>query len=414
MTAQLGLGGCRCNGDLRPSEGSSTGGSGGLGSAGTTGGSGGQLPDGGSAGGTENCACVGTDSVQVATLTGSGAQGYVDGPPATSEFSTPWGLAVGADGDVYVVDTYNYRIRRVDLQGNVSTFAGSDAGGTFTNGPALHAGFFSPYAIATATTGAFYVSDACEVRELDAEGNVSTLAGNGSLGHVDGPATEAEFCSTTGIAVDAAGNVYVGDLGGCAAGEGGSIRIIDPSGNVTTLAGNGGYAVVDGTGGPQGTAEFRAPDGLAVDGAGNVYVVDTPLEGTNATQGAVIRRIDAAGNVTTIAGDGVPACVDGSSAATAFFGTAGLAIDATGTLYVAEFYSDVIRRIDPSGAVTTLAGCGDAQAASGAIVNPGGGRTNGPGPVARFYGPWGIAVAADGTLYVTDSGNNLLRSVTGS
>lgn len=212
---------------------------------------------------------------------------------------------------------------------------------------------------------------------------VSTLAGNSAAGQANGTGTNASFSSPQGTAVDAAGNVYVTDAFNHL------IRKITPAGVTTTLAGTGtlGFA-----GGTSATAQFYSPQGIAVDATGNVYVSD---QGNNA-----IYKITGT-TVTILAGDGTAGSSNGTGSAARFNSPQGLAVDATGNIYVADRGNNRIRKITPAGVVTTFAGTG----ATGFI--DGDGVT-----VAIFNRPTGIAADAAGNLYVTDQGNVALRKIT--
>ncbi len=233
-------------------------------------------------------------------------------------------------------------------------------------------------------------------------GNVGTLAGGGCAGctiagYINAQGTSAEFWGPGGLAVDGAGNVYVGDVGNS------MVRKIDPSGNVSTLAGGGcagctiaGYINAQGT-----SAEFFGPEGLAVDGAGNVYVSDTFNN--------LIRKIDPSGNVTTVAGGGCAGCtiagyINGQGANAEFNWPGEIAVDSSGNVYVADGWNNVIRKIDPSGYVSTVAGGGCA----GCTIA---GYANGQGTSAEFDEPWGLVLDGSGNLYVADVLNNMIRKI---
>ncbi|HUB09657.1 MAG TPA: NHL repeat-containing protein [Myxococcales bacterium] len=285
----------------------------------------------------------------VTTLAGSGQPGYADGSPGpngTARFDTPFGVGVDAHGDVFVADTFNQRIRRIDPSGNVTTVAGNGQAASVdgTGGPSGTASFDYPFDVAADGAGNLYVTDALSnrIRKIDSSGNVTTLAGNGTAGYADGtggPTGTAEFSYPYGIAVDALGNVFVGDT------NNDRIREIDPLGNVTTLAGNGTKGSVDGSGGPGGTAEFHDPLGVAVDAAENVYVADG--------DGERLRLIDASGDVTTLAGNGTPGFVDGvggpSDTAELDFPD-GIAVDQSGNVYVGDSNSSSVRVLGPRAA----------------------------------------------------------------
>jgi sugar lactone lactonase YvrE len=209
---------------------------------------------------------------------------------------------------------------------------------------------------------------------------VHLLAGDGQDGVLDGVAPASRFSDPYGVAIGPRGAIYVAD-----GGEANRIRIVQPDGAVSTLAG-GKEGFVDGLG---AAAAFNTPSAIALDHLGNLYVADT---GNHA-----IRRIAPGGAVTTLAGNGSPGYVDGIGRAAQFNGPVGIAVDDAGIVYVADTYNDRIRRIAPDGTVTTLAGTGKPN------------LFDGPGPAAAFDTPSALAVDHDGNLYIADTGNNAVR-----
>jgi sugar lactone lactonase YvrE len=209
---------------------------------------------------------------------------------------------------------------------------------------------------------------------------VHLLAGDGQDGVLDGAAPVSRFSDPYGVAIGPRGAIYVAD-----GGEANRIRIVQPDGAVSTLAG-GKEGFVDGLG---AAAAFNTPSAIALDHLGNLYVADT---GNHA-----IRRIAPGGAVTTLAGNGSPGYVDGIGRAAQFNGPVGIAVDDAGIVYVADTYNDRIRRIGPDGTVTTLAGTGKPN------------LFDGPGPAAAFDTPSALAVDHDGNLYIADTGNNAVR-----
>ncbi|UVW28023.1 NHL repeat-containing protein [Massilia sp. H6] len=211
---------------------------------------------------------------------------------------------------------------------------------------------------------------------------VTALAGDGIPGTLDGPAAGSRFSDPFGVAFDSRGTLHVAD-----AGDSNRIRTLAPDGTVATLAG-GREGFRDGAG---TAASFHTPSALAFDHAGNLYVADT---GNHA-----IRKIAPGGGVTTLAGNGMPGGLDGVGRAASFHGPVGIAVDAAGTVYVADTYNDRIRRIARDGSVSTVAGSGQP------------GMADGLGTAASFDTPSAIAVALDGTLYVADTGNHAIRKI---
>jgi len=265
----------------------------------------------------------------VSTLAGSGTKGFADGAGTAAQFSYPTGVAVDASGNVYLADQENHRIRKITAGGVVSTLAGSGIDG-FADGTGTAAQFRYPTGVAVDASGNVYVADQDNhrIRKITAEGVVSTVAGSGSAGFADGTGAAAQFQYPYGVAVDATGSIYVADL------YNHRIRKITAGGVVSTLAGSGIDGFADGTG---TAAQFRYPAGVAVDVAGNVYVVDQINNR--------IRKITAEGVVSTLAGSGTKGFADGTGTAAQFSSPYGVAVDATGSIYVADTNNHCIRKI---------------------------------------------------------------------
>jgi hypothetical protein len=268
----------------------------------------------------------------------------------------------------------------------VTTLAGTASAAGNTNGPGTAARFDGPTGVAVDGYGRVFVTDAGgTVRRISSLG-VTTFAGSGVFGSADGPGSTAQFDAPVGVAVDGDGNVYVGDEGNH------TIRKITARRRVTTLAGLAGMqGSADGTG---ATARFNFPAGAAVDSAGNVFVADEA--------NFVIRKVSPAGNVTTLAGTaGARGHADGTGPAAQFEVPTSVAVDGTGNVYVADFGAHTIRKITPTGVVTTLAGSADVP-----------GSADGMGAAARFNRPTGVAVDGAGNVYVTDTNNATVRKIT--
>src|SRR5215831_17978682 len=222
----------------------------------------------------------------VSTWAGTGAPGFRDAASLNQAiFADPFGVAIGPDRTIYVADAGdNNRIRKITPDQKVETFAGGGKE-AFADGPGLEAAFNTPSGFAIDVAGNLYVADTGNnrIRKISTQGVVSTLAGDGTAGYADGPAAQAKFDGPIGVAVDKAGNVFVADT------YNDRVRLISPSGQVTTLAGAKGPGYADG---PAATALFDTPCGLAVKPDGSVIVADT---GNHR-----LRRISAEGNVSTV------------------------------------------------------------------------------------------------------------------
>ncbi|MGZ3822520.1 MAG: NHL repeat-containing protein, partial [Mucilaginibacter sp.] len=291
---------------------------------------------------------------------------------------------VDAAGNVYVTDEGNSVIRKIDPALNVTTFAGTPNVIGSANGVDTVASFNKPFGIAVDASGNVYVADAGnnQVRAITPAGLVSTFAGTGAAGTVNGLDT-ATFNSPLSVTVDGSGNVYVADYGNDL------IRKISPAGVVSTLAGTGAAGADNGAG---TKATFNLPEGVAVDGSGNVYVADN---GNN-----LIRKITPDGTVSTLAGSGSAGSANGTGVAASFNSPFGIAVDASGNVYVADAGNNQIRKISPAGVVTTFAGSGIK------------GAGNATGAAASFNTPSGVAVDAAGNVYVADENNNMIRKIT--
>lgn len=207
-----------------------------------------------------------TKYAQPSFLAGGAPLGIINGAASSASFANPVAIARDQSGNIYVVAYYENLIRKINSSGQVTTFAGSGKYGS-DNGTGTAASFNYPEGIATDAAGNVYVSDAGNnlIRKITQAGVVTTLAGSGYFGKDNGTGTAASFGYPGGLATDAAGNVYVADQGN------NLIRKIDPTGVVSTLAGSGNWGYADGTG---TAASFSYPSGVATDAAGNVYVAD--------------------------------------------------------------------------------------------------------------------------------------------
>jgi sugar lactone lactonase YvrE len=287
----------------------------------------------------------------VSTLAGlAGITGSADGTGNAARFNNPSDVAVDSVGNIYVADSRNHTIRMVTPGGVVSTLAGLAYQG---NAPST----YEPYTF-------------------------TTLAGYAGYGSADGMGTDARFNGPSSVAVDSEGNAYVADA------DNQTIRKVTPTGVVTTLAGLAGHrGSADGSG---SAARFNYPKSVAVDSAGYVYVAD---EGDH-----TIRKVTPMGVVTTLAGlAGTSGSADGTGSAARFYAPSGVAVDSMGNVYLADGGNSTIRKVTAAGVVTTLAGRAD----------PGGRphSADGTGSAARFFHPGGVAADSAGNVYVADTNN---------
>lgn len=371
----------------------------------------------------------------VSTLAGqAGRQGFADGPAASALFNEPSGVLLAADGAVLVLDSNNGRIRRVSPQGEVSTLAGGGPG-RFADGAGTAAAFNEPRGFAQDTAGNLYVADYQNqlIRKVTPSGVVSSFAGSaGQQGSVDGTGSAARFSDPQAIVVDSAGNLYVADTGPTKA-----IRKVTPAGVVSTLtsasrgsrlgeprglavladgsllvadasqhellrlASNGQLSSWGGSSGNPGSsdgsasqARFYTPMGLAPSVGGRLLLADSGNH--------LLREIDpTAATVSTLAGQlGYSASVEGERLALRFEDPYALAVDATGQLFVADASDHAVRVVTPEGRGRVLAGLPGRY-----------GWADGAAEQARFFKPLGLALGADGSLFVADSGNHRIRRV---
>ncbi len=319
------------------------------------------------------------------TFAGSGANGTNDGFANTARFNLPEGMAVDGNGNVYVADQGNHAIRKISPAGEVMTFAGLGGQRGTNDGLGSEARFSQPTGVAVDSSNYLYVADSQNqtVRKITPAGVVSTLAGKAGVGgNATGTGSAARFNRPYGLAVDAAANVYVADSNNH------KIRKITPDGVVSTWAGSGSPGTNDG---PALSARFTNPQGVAVDSATNVYVGD---RGNN-----TIRKISPTGIVTTLAGlGGQSGNNDGVGSFARFQWPNGLAVDHAGNVFVVDQLNNTIRKITPSGSVTTLAGKAGV-----------GGLANGVGGTARLSFPSGLALDVAGNIFVGDMDSNRIR-----
>ena len=343
-------------------------------------------------------ACFGqAPKFTISSIAGMGTSGFAgDGGPATSaSLSFPAGLTFDSAGNMYIADSFNSRVRKVALDGTISTIAGTGDFGDFgDSNVATKAGMNRPYSVVVDKAGNIYIADTYNdaVRKVAASsGIMSTFAGKGTqgLGGDGGGATGALMDTPTALVLDPAGNLYIADTNNH------RIRKVGTDGNISTFAGNG-QAASSGDGGPATSAAMNSPEGLAIDQAGNLYVADTA--------GHRVRKITPDGTITTVAGNGSGGFTgDGGPATQAsLYYPKGLAVDPSGNLFIADWLNSRVRVVTPDGTIYTAAG-------NGAFSYYGDG---GPATNAALRFPWGLAADASGKIYIADDENSLIRMLT--
>jgi sugar lactone lactonase YvrE len=320
--------------------------------------------------------------VIVHTLAGNGIGTFADGTRAA--FFNPSGVAVDdTSGNVFVADYSNHRIRQVTPAGVVSTLTGNGTP-SFAEGVGVAASFKNPNGVAIDASKNLIIADMSNnrIRFVTPGGVVTTLAGNGSATFVDGPSTSACFKNPRGVAVDSSGNVFVADFGNH------RIRRIARSGVVSTLAGSGLAAFADGIG---TGAAFNNLFGVALDKSDNMFVTDQSNHR--------VRKVTPDGLVSTLAGSGSAAFADGTGAGASFRLPAGVAMDSSGNVVVADHMNHRIRKITPHGVVVTLAGNGSGMFSDGNGVN------------SSFYFPTGVAIDSGDNIIIADTTNHRIRVI---
>ena len=331
----------------------------------------------------------------ITTIAGTGAAAYGgDGGPATTAIlNNPYGIAVDPSGNIFIADYANNRIRKINSAGIITTIAGTGFSGfTGDGGPATNAKIYAPRGITSDNAGNIFFSDYANnrIRKITTTGIISTVAGNGLPGFSGdgGQATAAQLNFAWGVGVDALGNLYIADQMNC------RIRKVNTSGIISTIGGTG-IAFFSGDGGPAVSAGIQYPMGLVVDGPGNVYICD---EGD-----CRIRKINTAGIISTIAGNGSAGFTgDGGPATLAkLYYPQGITLDNSGNVYVADLNNNRIREINTSGVINTITGTGVAGYSG----------DGGPPSLAEINQSTGVAVDAAGIIYIADNDNNRIREI---
>ena len=333
----------------------------------------------------------------ISTVAGNGTAGYGgDGGTATAaELHYPCAVALDGTGNMYIGDEDNFRIRKINYLGIISTIAGiGSAGYSGDGGAATNASINYPSGIVLDGAGNIYFSDLVNnrVRKINTSGIITTFAGNGSSGYSGdgGNATAAEINHPDGIAIDNDGNMYIADW------YNNVVRKVDTFGIITTIAGNGspGYS---GDGGPATAATFKYVSGVGTDSYGNVYVTDG-----NAN---VVRKISGSGIITTVAGNGSASYSgDGSMATAAGLSfVRGVTVDPLGDVFIADRGNYCIRKINASGIISTVAGTGGSSGFSG---------DGGAATAAHLNAPNALTLDAMGNVYISDGdANNRIRKI---
>jgi len=312
--------------------------------------------------GAGNCVYKVDGTGTLTRVAGSSRPGdFGDGGPATSaQLSLPTSVAVDSAGNLYIADGGNDVVRKVAANGTITTVAGTVG---------------TPKGVAVDRSGNLYIADyvMSRIRKVAPDGTVTTVAGNGTDGYSGdgGPASGAQVNDPEGVAVDGAGNLYIADT------FNNVIRKVSAAGLITTVAGNGSQGT-SGDGGPAISAQLDYPSSLAVDGAGNLYIVD--ISG--------LREVAVDGTITHVVG------------ATGVVGGAAVATDSDGNLYVADEIEHVITKIT-GGTQTQVAGTGGF----------GGSGDGGPATLAQLNNPAGLAADASGNLYIADTYDSSIRKV---
>ena len=314
------------------------------------------------------------------------------GQALSAQLAGPTGIWVDSSHNIYIVDKDNDRIRKVASNGVISTVAGSSTADVYAGdgGKATSASLNRPNGIAFDTAGNIYIADTGNhvVRKVNTSGIISTVAGNNSSAYSGdgGPAIDASLSEPSGLAFDGAGNLYIADT------NNNCIRIVTPDQNIHTFAGLCSYALFQGDGGPATSAKLNKPYSVAVDPYGSVYISDTENER--------LRKVTPDGIINTIAGTGTAGFSDGPALQAEFASPSGIALDASGSIYVADKSNFRIRKVLPSGIVVTVAGSGTPGYSGNAAATG-----------AEMYFPQGVFADSSGDVYIADTQNNRIRKV---
>ena len=326
---------------------------------------------------------------------GNGVESYSgdSGSAPVAQLNQPGSVAIDPAGNLYIADALNHRVRKVSASGVITTIAGTGvAGYSGDGGQAVNAQLSGPMGVAADGYGDVFIADTGNnrIRKVTSDGTMYTVAGNGNAGFLGdgGLAPFAAIHSPQGVAVDAAGNIYIADTGNQ------RVRMATPTLTIQTIGGNGrpGYS---GDGGPGVNAQLNSPAAVAVDGAGNVYVADR--------DNGRVRMIAPSGTITTVAGSASTTGIgDGGPAGSASLSAPqGVTVDGAGDIFVADSGHNRIREVFPNGTIVTVAG-------NGTCCYSGDGN---PAASAQLNGPTGLALDGQGNLYVADAVNAAVRGI---
>lgn len=331
------------------------------------------------------------DAKTISTIAGTGAVGYTgDGGPATAAtLNGPEGIAVDSSGNVYVSDTGNNVVRKIDTSGTISTYAGTGTAGFSGNGgPATSAELNNPGQLAVDSNDNLYIADSGNsmVRMVDSSGTITTVAGS-TYGYsgFGGPATSSQMGNPYGLAFDSSGNLYIADTNDCV------VWMVDTSGTISVVAGNGTNGE-SGDGGPATSAKLSNPRGIAVDSSGNLYITEG--------NGNRVRKVDTSGTISTVAGTGVSGFSgDGGPATSAEMSNPWDAeVDSSGSLYVSD--DSVIRLVDRSGNISSVMGSTWGHSGDGGAPSK-----------AEMKTPSQFTLTASNEFYIADKNENDVRLV---
>jgi hypothetical protein len=320
-------------------------------------------------------------TVFITTIAGSKSPGYKDGKGTDAQFWGPLALAVDKSGNIYVADDYHFCIRKITLDGTVSTFAGSPTERGYVDGPLLSARFSQIHYLSADEDGNLYMSEGGpHIRKISSTGIVSTIFSSKTIASIDGPSGVGSYQQPIGIAIDLQGNLLLADP------VAHKVRKLSKDGYLSRLAGTDNYGELNG---PALSATFFSPRAIADDKRGNTYILDM--------DGFTIRRLNN-GVVSTLAGKTTPGFKNGNGIEAIFDYPMDVKCDKDGNIYVADANNNCIRKITPEGIVGVYAGWGTGDA-------------DGPPLTGSFAAPFAIDFDQSGNLYVADYYNNKIRKV---